>query len=479
MTQSLLRASDARLEELEDQKEEAQRELNDLRRQLQTPMKRQLSLSDMVSFYREQMNIPDEDRQDQFEKCARLENIIDTIDNEILRATEEKEKMKDSLAKLEKDISAMEKSLEQEKVEKVNIMAEYERERHDILRKQENEAKESASKVAILQQKLSEAHARSDSIVKKYQEKGYEKKIENLQNDLLDMKRKLNKTQSDLSEKLKISQNTLEATLKLNQEDEQKIQTYVKQIGVFKEALAKSEQGVKEKEEVMNENLAMRKAEIEKLTEILQQKNYEMNEMEKKVIVSEYTVESLKKERSEKDKTIQSKGELITSLENEVKSLRREMVEKDKEAERKLGALRIEMMERITTAEVTARAQIKTCEEKMENLKISNESALKKKDDMIAALQTERDAMQTKRISDEKANNMRLDILRQEMALKMKEAEEAANLSLEEASRKLQELKADNERTLAEKDNLIVYLEGCTKKPKEKEKKRKVRRSVW
>jgi len=193
----------------------------------------------------------------------------------------------------------------------------------------------------------------------------------------------------------------------------------------------------------------------------------------KKVIISSHDVKALKKESADKDKIIKSKAGLITSLEKEVKDLRAEMIKKEKEAEERLVSLRIEMTKKITEAELLAAAQLKSSEEKISEINEAHISAMKKKDDYLATLQSERKALESKQRIDEEQANMRLDILRQDMAMRMKEAENAASASLRQASSKLDAMKAEKERTVADKDSLIMYLEGGRKEEGSRGRKKK------
>jgi len=474
LTENLLYASCGRIKELRAQKSEAEKDLEHINLQLiNTPLKRQLSITDMVSFYKEKMNLPDVEKENLCHRRQDLENIIETIKNEILNAEEDGEKMSNGLKKLEEDILAMEASLEEEKVEKVSIMARYERDRQEILKKQEDEAKESAGKVAALQKKLDEAHAKSDAIVKDYQEKGYEQKVSRLQTTLAEMQDSLFKTQKNLTNRLTDSQNILASTLEISQADRVKISTYEKQILIFKENLDLKENEIIEKDKESAEKMSVFSSTIEELKEILRMKEKEVNEMEKKVIISSHDVKALKKESADKDKIIKSKAGLITSLEKEVKDLRAEMIKKEKEAEERLVSLRMEMTKKITEAELLAAAQLKSSEKKISEINEAHKSAMKKKDDYLAALKSERKALESKQRIDEEQANMRLDILRQDMAMRMKEAENAASASLQQASSKLDAMKAEKERTVADKDSLIMYLEGGRKEEGSRGRKKK------
>mmetsp|Transcript_3197 Transcript_3197/g.6622 ORF Transcript_3197/g.6622 Transcript_3197/m.6622 type:complete len:570 (+) Transcript_3197:198-1907(+) len=462
VTEMLIKASRQRIGDLSVQREGANNELLEAQLHIQVPMKRELSLDDMMNFYKKQFFPSSEDsaREKALGRVEELSNVVSNIDIELKRAKEEESALKLSLKKLQTDIGAMEQSLEEERSEKVTVMAKYQQERQEILKKQEVETRSSASKVATLQKKLNQAQALTEEIVKKNDAKGYENKIAELQNELRSMVSKISKTKTELTTKLTDSQAALNAALSMNKESNVKLSSYEKKLLMSENKLLtlNKETTNKMKEEKAKE--AKYNDTIEKLRKEITNKDLMVNKLEKNLLVESFNSESLKKGIVAKDVIIDSSAAKITSLEKEIRSLQAEMQRKEREAEKKLSDLKVEMVKKITEAEVMASSQLKASKEKLESLKRDHEKASTKKDRMIASLKDEGDHIQRVQEENERMFNTRLDMMKEQMAIKLKEAEAAATNALEAATRQLHTVRSEREKSLSEKDNIISYLEG-------------------
>jgi len=462
VTEMLIKASRQRIGDLSVQREGANNELLEAQLHIQVPMKRELSLDDMMNFYKKQFFPSSEDsvREKALGRVEELSNVVSNIDIELKRAKEEESALKLSLKKLQTDIGAMEQSLEEERSEKVTVMAKYQQERQEILKKQEVETRSSASKVATLQKKLNQAQALTEEIVKKNDAKGYENKITELQNELRSMVSKISKTKTELTTKLTDSQAALNAALSMNKESNVKLSTHEKKLLMSENKLLtlNKETTNKMKEEKAKE--AKYNDTIEKLRKEITNKDLMVNKLEKNLLVESFNSESLKKGIVAKEVIIESSAAKITSLEKEIRSLQAEMQRKEREAEKKLSDLKVEMVKKITEAEVMASSQLKASKEKLESLKRDHEKASTKKDRMIASLKDEGDHIQRVQEENERMFNTRLDMMKEQMAIKLKEAEAAATNALEAATRQLHTVRSEREKSLSEKDNIISYLEG-------------------
>jgi len=460
VTDMLIKASRQRIVDLESQRSGASKELDESKAQLAVPMKRELSIEDMVDFYKKKLNITDNKREKIMGRVDELSNVINNIDIEIVKAKEEEKALIESSAKLQNDISAMENSLEQERTEKVTVMAKYEKERQDILKKQEEDARQSAGKVATLQQKLQQAQAMTEQIVKKHESQGYEKKISAMQSELQMMNSKLSQTQTDLTEKLNNSQKALKAALSMNQEGDNKISDYERMLKVYEMKVKVAEEETKKKMKDIEEREKKYSASIDNLNRKIQDKDKRLNTLEKEILIEGHKTETIKRTLESRKKIIESNELKISSLEREIKSLQLEMARKEKEAEGKLANLKVEMVRKTTEAEVQAAAQVQMSKEKIEMMSKENDLAIAKKNRMIAALKNEGEHIKKMQQENEHMFNTRLDMMKEQMAIKLREAEAAATNALEAATRQLHAVRSEREKSLAEKDNIICYLEG-------------------
>jgi len=271
---------------------------------------------------------------------------------------------------------------------------------------------------------------------------------------------KISKTKTELTTKLTDSQAALNAALSMNKESNVKLSNYEKKLVTSenKSVTLKKETMNKTKEEKAKE--AKYNDTIEKLRKEITSKDQMVNKLEKNLLIESFNSESLKKGIAAKDEIIESSGAKISSLEKEIRSLQAEMQSKEREAEKKLSDLKVEMVKKITEAEVLASSQLKASKEKLEALERDHEKASSKKDRMIASLKDEGDHIQRIQEENERMFNTRLDMMKEQMAIKLKEAEAAATNALEAATRQLHTVRSEREKSLSEKDNIISYLEG-------------------
>uniref|UniRef100_A0A7S1B5G1 Uncharacterized protein n=1 Tax=Corethron hystrix TaxID=216773 RepID=A0A7S1B5G1_9STRA len=393
-TEHLVVASRARIDELEDQKNEAEKEQERLKNKLAEPSTWSVSVVDMITFYKDKLKIPDESSQETIKKVQDLDLFIETVDEEIIKANRGDVILRRGLTQLKNDINSLEKSLENEKTQKGGIIAKYEQERKAILRRQEEEARESSRKVTDLCKQLAETLEKSQNFQLEHRDAVYEEKIVDLQTKLDSMKKSLSETQEELDQEIKKSEEKC-ATV------EDKIATYERQLLALIRDIEQKEKSSIKKREVDERTLSVKDTEIEAIKVKIAEKS---KELQKHIIVKndcDDKTKELKKEILVKANVIEDQDKSISILEKEVGQLQDDISNKAKVAEEKLEELRSEMTRKLTLVLDKSANQLKESEEKVKAMRESSEASLAKKDQDIVRLRQERELLETRHEKEE------------------------------------------------------------------------------
>eukprot|EP00588_Corethron_pennatum_P013688 CAMPEP_0194269548 /NCGR_PEP_ID=MMETSP0169-20130528/3689_1 /TAXON_ID=218684 /ORGANISM="Corethron pennatum, Strain L29A3" /LENGTH=522 /DNA_ID=CAMNT_0039011229 /DNA_START=84 /DNA_END=1652 /DNA_ORIENTATION=+ len=456
-TENLVIASKARIDELEDQKYEAIKERNRLKEILAEPLTWSVSVTDMISFYKDQFNIADQHRLDFLKKVDDLYMFILTVDEEIGKAKCADNVLRRGLDQLKNDISSLEKSLEQEKNQKGGIIAKYEKERKAILKKQAEDAKDSSRKVTELCRLLAETLANSEQYQQEHEDSMYEQKIMDLQTKLEVMQTQLSEAQEELSGELRKSEQHHSTV-------QDKISSCERQILSLIGDLEYKDKTLKEKNVLERSQMSDREAEIESLKEQISKKTKTFRDLENDNKENDEQKQFIQKKISVKATEIELQDKSIFSIEEEVANLQSEIEQKAKEAEVKLDDLRKEMAEKLTAALDNSASQLKQSEEKVKALKECNELSIAKMDQEIVRFKREREFLERKQEKEEQEAANQLERLQYHMTSKLRDAELFAQAELKSAENQLESLQRTKEKEVEKREILISYLKS--QKPK-------------